>query len=712
MPHLSPLLLVAASALATVAGPAQESELAGPQRREVAAVLRELQRANASWRSGPFDELWDLDRMIDEIREVMGEGLAEFDGSDVMRRAFSGGLRKGMRELKAEFKGAEFELLRVEPGASEREATALARVREQDGNVYRARFWLAKGENGWKLWDFAEASVRLRYSTILGSTLAALYASEGGADRIQGILLVVRGLEALPEGDLETCNAILGELEGYELPASIDRLRITMRASARIQEQRYEEALAVLRAMEGSWDPVHDFLGAVALNRTGEPEAALAHARAFLEALAGDADGHREAGLALFALARVDEALAAFGLGLDEAPDDPDLLFELAARLPLERLSELEDRFLAASAPRSLFEPVVIALLGAGEVEAAEVLVATLRELAPEDTNADYYGAELLAARGDHAAAAAALLAALPRVTDEDERGAFQQSYALQMIHAGAELEAYGSLGEDAAAFELVAEALIGEETGGRLLGFVELRAAQAPEDPWLEYYRGIALAELGRRDEAEAAFVLALEVVPAELREYVTGWRTENLVEAGRWREAYEAGGGTDELTDRLATLLSHRGAADDLEALVELHAANVTADPLAAQLAWWRAEVLWLRAQYAPLLEHLAAERDAIVASDPLGWEDRVVRSNLRLERFEAARELAVAIDARDADPFYLGLVTAGAGSPDEARSVMVRIRGAGYALEDLDADPDFGPLLAQPRHADLRAVFGEAP
>jgi hypothetical protein len=511
--------------------------------------------------------------------------------------------------------------------------------------------------------------------------------------------------------DVLEADAALEETEGVELPPEAERVRTLLVVSVRVAQGRIEEAREALERLEGADMPIRDHLWAVLKNMLGEHEAALAHARRYLSAVGNDADARLEEGIALAALDRDEEAIAAFRAGLEEDPESVDLLVEHAGALPAEKLGEFTKRFEALPYPAVMFETIVVELIDRGYRPAAEALIASLREIAPGDPNADYYEADLLATDGRHAEAAKILDGALERAPEE-ERWAYEDAYLTQMCLAGRALEGYHRLERSDDAFVQVADYLVDIGDGATLLTLVEDHGEISPDNPWVAYNRGRALALLGRRAEAEVAFAVAIS--RSEDEEEISRFqdaRVANLYDAGEWRTAWEMVKPTVDTFTRLAWLFSEDENADGLAELVALHRKSGS-DAEESWLDYWAAEILFLRAEYAKALAILEAKKEEIVGEDDLDalyqWEDRAFRCLLRLGKIEEARELALLIDERDDDPFYPAIVAAAAGDVEAAVAYLERCLDQGWTSEDVHWDPDLGPLLRAEGAGRYREVF----
>jgi tetratricopeptide (TPR) repeat protein len=521
---------------------------------------------------------------------------------------------------------------------------------------------------------------------------------------------LVAGIAAVDSGDYDRGRAALEATEGIEFPEAIAGMRLVLVTWVDLADGRYEEVAARIEDAGDVDIPLLDLAAAGALNELGKHERALAHALRYLAEVGEDPVGRGHEGVALVGLGRDEEAVIAFRAGLDEDPRLVDLLSHLGRALPPGGKGELGPRLLATGDPAGSFEPVVIELLEDDETEAVEVLVAALREAVPSDPNADYYEAELLARDGRHAEAAALLADALPRVADADELLVYQGRYLQRMADAGRPLEGYEHLEGTDHAFEELAEHLDQSGNGTALLELTRRHGEHDPGHPRLALARARALALLGRREEADAAFAEAIERAGEDEQDALRYERVLNLFEAGQWRRAYLEVPPADSAFADLAWMMDAEGDLDDLEQLIALHR-DAGAGPDDVDLAFWSVELPWLRGRNEATLEQLQAHEALLCASEDVSdlyyWEDRYVRCCLRLGRLDEATQRALAIDERDDDPFYTALVHAAAGREEQAAAALRRAIDQAWDAWELYDDADLGPLLRAEGAGALREV-----
>jgi hypothetical protein len=177
--------------------------------------------------------------------------------------------------------------------------------------------------------------------------------------------------------------------------------------------------------------------------------------------------------------------------------------------LPAEEKEEAIRRFRALLDAAEWMETVGETCIDEEDWVALAAFVPVFAELAPGSNDAVYYDARLRAHRGDHAEAAARLLAAIPRVEDEEERGVFVYWYVQAMIDAGRPLAAYGALPAAARAdgFDALVEHFQDRDDADGLDEAIKLRARDVDDPAHLLVWRAELLWMRGRYADV-AAFV------------------------------------------------------------------------------------------------------------------------------------------------------------------------------------------------------------
>lgn len=710
-PHLLLALALSAGPLRPSTPVARAQGTTDSVREELEVFFHSYDRAARSGQRDRFTELFDVEELIEQSLAQLGQDLQRRASSLKRNPAFVEGVRIGLGDLADAEQGRRHELVRYVLAPDGRRVTAVLRQRDADGTSTRLRVWLRREDEGWRLYDFEDVLVGLRATTIF-ATVVASDLLDGTSPWLPSWLRLMELAQQTDAPDyLERAEQLFAEIAAVEFPPGIERVRRLLAASVQVGTARIDEAAANLEGLDATLMPLVDLLWAGVHLTREDFGRSLEHARAFLAAVGDDADGRNIEGQALVGLARPEQARAAFEAGLEEEPDHLELLVGLGSLAGAEALAALDRRFRATTAPAELFEGLVIHFLDQGLVPAATVLVTALRELAPGDPNADYYGARLLGLEGRHAEAARMLHGALARVEDSDEFHAYLFAYAAASVRAGTALEAYAEFSDTPPMLDWLADLLEqGEDVAG-LRALADEHGRATPGDARAPWLRARAHLLAGERDGAEVQFAAAMA---GDLDDWdyelVREARIANLLADDRWQDAYDRVPPAMETFLDLAHHLSGEGRADALAELVERHRAS-QADPVQAWFAFWDAEVLWLRSEYGAALAQLQERRAKILVDDELWrlyrWEDRVLRCLLRLGRLGEATELALEIDARDDDPHYSTMVHAAAGRFEAAAAALRRLLASGWTSSRLYGDPDLGAALLREDAAPLRAI-----
>ncbi len=269
-------------------------------------------------------------------------------------------------------------------------------------------------------------------------------------------------------------------------------------------------------------------------------------------------------------------------------------------------------------------------------------------------------------------------------------------------------LEAYKAAGNKAAAFDGLAHALAESGAADRLEALIEAHRAGHPKDNWLPYYTGelhLLREEYEAADEAYAAG-LALELSEEDREAYRLA-RVYARFRAGQALEAYEQIGPRRETFAQLAGLLSAEGKAEELAALVEAHRGHDADDPA---LAYWGAEALWQRGDYAAMVRLLRERREAYLegGGERTEHEGLLVRGLARLGRHDEALAAARASTAIDGNPYYEAVAHAAAGRAAETLETLEALTQMGYDASAFYEDSDIGAALRGEGFEEVRQAY----
>jgi tetratricopeptide (TPR) repeat protein len=345
-------------------------------------------------------------------------------------------------------------------------------------------------------------------------------------------------------------------------------------------------------------------------------------------------------------------------------------------------------------------------LLAKKQIEGAEALAETLSTAGPNFPEGPYQLARIRLVQGRAEEAARLYKEALGRAGVEQQEG-LTSRFLLEAARAGKALEGYRAVPDARKAFRTLAGELLRLHRLDELRHLVEVHRDREPEDPWRHFCEGELLLEKGRPDQAEKEFAAAGKgPLDQPAQDQVRGRRLFARVRASQAVAAYaEVGPGSLPFT-QLAWDCDSAKDGKQLEALVAAHRRH---DPDDRTLPAWDAEARWLKGDYAETVDLLRKqERRAFLRDGKL--RDRLVRSLVRLRRFDEARQEAVAAPGRGGGRVLLALVHASAGDVARTTEVVQACAGQPYLLRSLYRDPDLGPLLRGERFRSLRERFPE--
>jgi tetratricopeptide (TPR) repeat protein len=701
------LLTVLPAFLLCLSGPAGAQEPPDP-RAEIGALFAELKRATAA-KDGPgITDLFDFDEMLVEMKKWGSSPDLTAEQEEMLLLGIRLGFGAQMVNQGDFGTWERLTVQQVDPSEDGDRTAVLTREVDSQGVVTKSRWWLKRGENGWRIYDQQDRGIGIRMSLVMASALAAV--QKGNVTWIFSIQTICEAGAAIYDEDFEEAERLLSSIRGIEFPPRINALCHLLESFVDVWFDRSEQALKHLEVVERDAPEVvmRHLSKASALFALGRNEEALAEAGKFRAIYGEDPAGRLVEGYALAALDRVEEALAAFRKGLDDAPEDLDCLLGLVEHLPEDRVGEVGERFRRYREPVESFWDLFETLVDLEHEAAAVAVLAVFRTIAPEHTDADLAEGWLNVHRENYEEAAAAYRRALPRVKDPEERQHLRNCYLDAMARAGHAVAAYAEVPGSSAAFRLLAD-VVGEASAGEtLLELVAAHEGELPDDLWLSFYRGRGLELTGDRAGAESSYAEGMgRASDDETRETFRRARVANLHADGKGLLAYEKVGPRRVTFRELAQLFSWDEDAESLAALTDAHA---EADPKDPAVRLYRGEVLWLMGNLEGMVGLLEGLSDTLAKEEDLllQYEDRLVRGLARLGRVKEALELATASTERDADPYFEAVVYAITRDARATGRILDLLAAEGYEAADFWIDEDIGEALGTEAFKALRERY----
>ncbi|MCI0737712.1 MAG: hypothetical protein L0Y72_01615 [Gemmataceae bacterium] len=517
---------------------------------------------------------FDLDRMFDELAAL---GIPSEDGSkeraSFVAAVTSLALGRALKEQAPDLSWSDYEVKHLKK-LQGNEAVVVLQHKNNNGEVFKLRWWVSKRVGTWKVFDFENVPLGMRTSE-----LVAVFSALGSGttrERNRAIAAIHDAMRSLHQ-DADKAEQKLQEIAFIELPKKLQSARHLVLGAIHLQRGQPEAAL-------DEWAKAHqrhpdipglDLFKGVAFNMSEQWDKALGHLRAYEAFLGDDAAVCHQFGEAYLGQLRLPEAAAAFRKALDYDPNQLDSFLRLLHSLgPKDNKDDLGRRFAKMSQPREHFQTLAGDCIRAQDAEALEQLALAMRKLDPKEPAVDYSLALAKTWSGKAGEAKPLFIAALSRQVDLLLRQQYLQSYAKAMVEAGKAVEAYSALPNPREAFRVFAEELrfLYDDDLPRLL---KLYARDFPDDPLLRLFEAETLLRDGDFAQADKTFALALEKKPdAPTLARFRASRVLARYHLGQVVSAYATIGPRNETFDQLATLCYLDDKLDLLEALLNAHA------------------------------------------------------------------------------------------------------------------------------------------
>jgi hypothetical protein len=467
-----------------------------------------------------------------------------------------------------------------------------------------------------------------------------------------------------------------------------------------------------VEAYENSNEPEYAFSYlARRLTEDQNIEPLLALSRAFAKRSPGSPDGFFYLGRALSFKEQYDDSARAFAKGIGLAKvDDQREAFRSNLVMALFKAGKGPEAYRDVAPRRATFSQLAELYVAAQQGKPLLDLITVARKDDPDSGPLDAWEADARALLKDYAGAAERYKAAFGRFAQGAARTNLINRMLDARIAAKQPAQGYADAPDKDYAFGYLCEVLTRAADPAGLNAVIEAHRAKSPIDARLLYYTGQAhmLAKDYRAAEKDFAKAIAQANNRVAAARFTNG-RLRALCQLGEGLKAYDESKDKSQTYRLIGPLLLELNRPDDLVALVKAHRRVAPTEPT---LGLWEAEAKWLAKDYEAVIELLTRDRDAILADaeNLQRYEDRMVRSLLRLKNVDAAAKAAKQSTDRDGDPLFEAVVATSSGDVSRAAPLLRRCIELGYGLENFDNDPDAGPAFQSAPFRELRDMLAE--
>ncbi len=346
--------------------------------------------------------------------------------------------------------------------------------------------------------------------------------------------------------------------------------------------------------------------------------------------------------------------------------------------------------------PRHAFDRLARQLSEAGNGDTLLALARAHLKRTPKSADGYFYEGRALTLKEQFDEAAQAFADGAKLVKSAKDRESFRSGEVFALYKAGKGLAAYRGVGPERATLEQLLVLCHGDRQSQLLIDLANSRRKDHPTDPRPDEWE--AEGRMNQKDFDGAAEVLKTAIgrarTPARKHSLIARFLDANLARKTPVR-------GYAESTDPayafgyLVPILVERNQADDLAALVRAYR-GVAPDELS--LGLWEAESEWIGKRYDQVVDVLARDRAAILTYPEYAshFDDRMVRSLVRLKRFAEAAAAAKESTKRDGDPWFEAVVAVASCDVDQSSKLLPQCVSRGYTLKEIESDQDMGPAL----------------
>lgn len=368
--------------------------------REIETLFTLISRASREDAPIDTERFFSSDAMIEALES--GGMLKKFN--DRQRRDFVTGFRMGFKNIGESLKQMSFDQHRIARIDAPSETMRVLFVQHYDTDMnitFPMRWWLAKTDAGWRVFDYQDLSTGLRTIELMGILIGSGVGvnPEPWVTNLITVLTLMKTIDMTDPEQLVTFKEPLEKLRRYELPGSVRTFASTMMVGVHQVSQENDKARAELEAARdgGYQSPMWHYQMAGCLTAEERYDDAILelekHAATFgwdsdsLEVLA---DNHLNAG-------RPEESRAAALRGLEDSPGSNACLASLAAASTPEQLRDpaTAAQFALSNDAEFAYEISLDYLIELGSGEAAIALFEVFRAQHPDSELIDYYVEEL-----------------------------------------------------------------------------------------------------------------------------------------------------------------------------------------------------------------------------------------------------------------------------------------------------------------------------
>ncbi len=548
---------------------------------EIKPLLDNLSDALAKPDKAKAAALFDFEHLHDELNGRQLLPLALRNNREFIVTQLGEGVEKVLQNIAAAGQWRDSEIRSVKQTARDEAVVISRHTHAKDGTILRYRWWLAKTNGAWRVYDFEDMLLNTRISFLFGTIFLATTDTEQREVRARFEQLTAASV-ALQQERLDLAEIQLNKLDAARLPPTLKAQHrmftgclLLRRGQAQQALDHFEAAYRVRPDM-----PCLDLYRGVCHCLLGNWQTALKYLDAFHTLLGDDDTVCFERGEALRGVRRFDEAADSYRKSLDLHPKNANALVGLLQAIPPEEgADEIAERFVKLDEHRKSFDLLSEACRKARDGATLEPLALALRKIDPDHPQVDISLALAKAWNQKAEEAPAHFKAALAKEKDALARQALVRDFTQAMADAGLGSLAYPVLTDSREAFQYLASRAQYHEDELRAL--TNLHAKKHPDDPLLKLYQASLLSMEGRHKEAAKAFEAAIAEAPnqASLDLFLDA-RVTALYHTDQALVAYAKVAPARETVLHLATLCFRDRKFDLLQTILDKHAQAVPDD------------------------------------------------------------------------------------------------------------------------------------